>query len=74
MNHFKVTENGKINLNNTLYDCKILINMQTHLANKYSQNWMSKEGISLEVVNLSATCGTTDNFHVFSSYESTPLS
>lgn len=48
--------------------------MQTYLAKKYFQNWMSKEGISLEVVNLSATCGATDNFHVFSSYESTPLS
>lgn len=32
---------------------------------------MSVEGISLEVVNLSATCGATDNFHVFSSYKST---
>lgn len=41
--------------------------MSTHLANEYFQSWMSKEGLSLEVVNLSATCGATDNFHVFPS-------
>lgn len=34
---------------------------------------MSVKGISLEVVNLATTRRATDYFHVFTSYESTPV-
>ena len=64
----------KMHLNNPLKMKDLFLrNKKNYLANKYFQCWMSIEGISLEVVNLSATCSATHNSHVFNSYESTPL-